>query len=223
MPDLAVFDLDYTLTKRGTWGRFVVQAVKFKPHIWLPLAIAAGVMQWKYKCGYVERIRVKQAMMRWAFRDWPKERVISLANDFAAKEVKTGLRPGALRALEHHQQNGDTIFIASAAVDVIVSAISVRLGVQHWVATDMAWKDGKLSEEFASANCYGDEKLRRFKAYLDKNPDVKHNHTNITMYSDSYSDLAIMQAAHVGIAVNPDKRLQALAKEHNFAVVDWMV
>ena len=42
MADIAIFDLDYTLTKRGTWGRFVIKSVRFKPWLWGPLLLASA-------------------------------------------------------------------------------------------------------------------------------------------------------------------------------------
>ncbi len=62
MKNIIIFDLDYTLTKKGTWGRFVLYTVKYKPWIWLPLILSAGFAQWRYKAGYTPRISVKQSM-----------------------------------------------------------------------------------------------------------------------------------------------------------------
>ncbi|MDG2361939.1 MAG: hypothetical protein P8L81_06225 [Hellea sp.] len=45
MKNIIIFDLDYTLTKKGTWGRFVLHTVKYKPWIWLPLILSAGFAQ----------------------------------------------------------------------------------------------------------------------------------------------------------------------------------
>jgi len=39
----AIFDLDYTLTKRGTWGRFVWKSVKSRPYLWGPLLVSTIV------------------------------------------------------------------------------------------------------------------------------------------------------------------------------------
>ncbi|WP_371398288.1 HAD family hydrolase [Fretibacter rubidus] len=220
--NLAIFDLDYTLTKRGTWGRFVLRCVRYRPHVWLPLLLSAGWAQFRYKRGAIPRVRVKQAMMRWAMPRWSREKLTQLAEDFAEAEVNSGLRPGAVAALQAHRDTGDTIMLASAAVDLIVAPIARRLGINHYVATDMAWEHDRLAPYFGSENCYGDEKLARVQSYLNENPELKRNNTVITMYSDSYSDLAIMQFADVGVSVNPDKRLLALSKTHNFKVVDWM-
>lgn len=219
---LAIFDLDYTLTTRGTWGRFVWRLVRFRPHIWLPLLISAGWTQWRYKQGKIPRIAVKMAMMRWSMVGKPKTVIQAHAKAFAENEVKTGLRPGAIAALAAHRENGDHMMIASAAVDIVVAEIAKNLDIDHYVATDMAWtEEGVLSAEFASKNCYGAEKLRRIEAYLAVNPFLKQKHTFITIYSDSYSDLDSLNYADVGVAVNPDKRLRAAAISGLFRLEDW--
>ncbi len=221
MADIAIFDLDYTLTKRGTWGRFVVKNVKYRPWLWLPLAISAGITQWRYKRGKIPRIRVKKAMMRWSMTGKPQDEMQRLALEFAASEVETGLRPGAIKALNHHRKRGDTIIIASAAVDLIVAPIAEKLGISLWVATNMKWNAGKLAPDFSSANCYGAEKLERVKLLFAQNPELKQNNTIITMYSDSYSDLDILRFSDNGIAVNADRKLREAAKHENFDVVEW--
>ncbi len=221
MANIAIFDLDYTLTKRGTWGRFVIKTVKFKPWLWLPLAISAGITQWRYKKGHLPRIRVKQAMMRWSMVGKSRSEMERLAAQFAENEIANGLRPGAVQMLEQHRANGDIIIIASAAVDLIVKPISERLNVEHWVATDMKWDDGKLAPDFASKNCYGPEKLERVKQLFEQNAYLKQNNTIITMYSDSYSDIDILRFCDKGVAVNADRKLIKASREEGFEVVDW--
>ena len=221
MANIAIFDLDYTLTKRGTWGRFVIKTVKFRPWLWLPLVISAGLTQWRYKRGHLPRIRVKQAMMRWSMVGKPRSEMERVAAKFAENEVVNGLRPGAVQMLEQHRANGDIIIIASAAVDLIVKPIAESLNIEHWVATDMRWEDGKLSPDFASKNCYGLEKLERVKQLFDQNPQMKQIHTLITMYTDSYSDIDILRFSDKGVAVNADRKLIKASQLEGFEVVDW--
>lgn len=219
---LAIFDLDYTLTKRGTWGRFVWSTIKWRPHIWVPLWASAGLTQWKYKQGKVPRVRVKQAMMRWCMVGKTKDEMLKRAEAFAQKEIESGLRPGGMAALQAHKDRGDDIMIASAAVDILVDAIASRLGVVHTVSTNMDWDEhGRLKPTFKSENCYGPEKLRRVQTYLTENAALKQNHTDITMYSDSYSDLEILTFADLSIAVHPDKRLESHAKQQGWPIKDW--
>jgi len=221
MANIAIFDLDYTLTKRGTWGRFVVKTVKFKPWLWLPLAISAGITQWRYKQGRLPRIRVKQAMMRWSMVGKSRSDMETLAESFAENEVNQGLRPGAIEAIEWHRNNGDIIIIVSAAVDLLVEPIARRLNIEHWLATDMKWQDERLAPDFASKNCYGPEKVVRLKALFADKPELKQNHTHITMYSDSYSDIEILRFSDKGVAINADPKLTKAAQSEGFEVVDW--
>lgn len=220
--NIAIFDLDYTLTKRGTWGRFVVSCISDKPLRWLPTLLAAGLGQLKYKRGKAERVTVKQAMIRRGMAGMSRKAIYEKAAIFADAEIKDGLRPGGITALKAHKDRGDVVIIASAAADVIVEAISERLEIKYWIATDTGWDDqDNLVPEFASPNCYGPEKVRRIKALFKENPEITKNNQIITMYSDSYSDLEILCFADVGIAVNPDKKLEAYALKNGMSVVDW--
>lgn len=220
--NIAIFDLDYTLTQRGTWGRFVVSCVSDKPLKWLPTLLAAGLGQLKYKCGKAERVTVKQAMIRRGMAGMSRKAIYEKASIFADAEIEDGLRPGGIAELKAHQEQGDIVIIASAAADVIVKAISERLEIKYWIATDTGWDDqDNLVPEFSSPNCYGPEKVRRIKELFKENPEIKKNNQIITMYSDSYSDLEILCFADVGIAVNPDKKLEAYALKNGMSVVDW--
>ena len=221
MSDIAIFDLDYTLTRRGTWGRFVMKAVRFKPWYWLPLWAAAGLMQLRYVMGGVPRIQVKQTMMRWGMVGSCRIKMRRLAQEFADREIAKGLRPGAVAALQRHKEAGDTIIIASASVDLIVEPIARKLGVKYWVATQMAWENGVLAPYFASENCYGPEKLERVKALLAQNPELKQNHTHITMYTDSHSDVEILRFSDKAVAVCGDEKLIAIAKTEGFEILNW--
>ena len=151
--NIAIFDLDYTLTKRGTWGRFVWSIVRRKPWLWVPLLAAAGWMQLLYKIGKSPRIRVKQAMMRWSMVGMGQDELLQYAESFVAREVTHGLRPGGIEAVKRHKAQGDILIIISAAVDIIVKPVAEKLGFNHWLATNMKWEDGRLASEFAERNC----------------------------------------------------------------------
>jgi len=166
-PGLAVFDLDYTLTRRGTWGRFIWQWVKFRPHVWLPLLLTAGWTQLVYKCGLRPREDVKLSMMRWAMKNAPYDLVKRRGYDFAQKDVRSGLRPGAIKAIEFHKSRNDKLIIISAAVDVIAKPIGEILGFDYVLSTEMeADNCNILKLNFKTPNCYGEEKLNRFNKLI---------------------------------------------------------
>lgn len=219
---LVIFDLDYTLTKQGTWGRFVWMAVKARPHIWLPLLFSAGLAQWRYKRGKLPRIRVKMAMMRWAMVGKTRADLTVMAETFAKKDVTTGFKPGAIETFKHHEARGDTIMIASAAVDILVEPIARRLGVKYFVATDLAWDgEDKLEPFFASENCYGPEKLIRIKKVIAENPALQAL-SPIVAYSDSKADMPLLEFCERGVAVDPnDKFRKIIEQSETIRIETW--
>ena len=217
---LAIFDLDYTLTKRGTWGRLVWRSVKMKPHLWLPLLISTITFQYRYKRGDIPRGDVKKNMMHWGMTGRAKPVLEAMAETFAAREVLKGLRPGGLQALEAHKAAGDYILIASAAVDLIVKPIAHKLAVEGYVCTRLDWSEtGNLLPDFASENCYGAEKLRTVQAYVKE-----HGLGDLAtvFYTDSYADVDLMQVVDRAVAVDPDDKLLKIAQVEGFDVQNWL-
>ena len=223
MQNYAVFDLDETITTRGTWGRFVSRSVKGKPWKFFGLWARAGVGQVFYKTGATERISVKRGMLRWSLAGQSRENLERLASDFADEEYRTGLRRGAIRQIESHRAAGDRIIIASAGADLVVEAIAERLGIKHVVSTKLAWSDGVCARHFGSDNCYGEGKLVRLKKCLETFDDFQRETAHITVYSDSYSDLPVFNYADRGVSVNGGKKLLKAAEVYGFETVNWSV
>jgi len=219
---IAIFDLDETLTKKGTWGRFVTGTLKGKPLKWIPFLASSIFSQLLYMLKLGPREHVKEKMMRWTLSGRTRSELEKLASDFADYEAGEGLRSRAVTMIDKHRAAGDRIIIASAAVDLIVDPIAKRLGITEMVCTKTAYnKDGRLSRKLGGMNCYGANKLVMVKEYLAKDPKFDRANTHITMYSDSRSDLDILRWADVGIAVNPSPRLAALTGQYGLEVQNW--
>ena len=216
----AIFDLDYTLTKRGTWGRFVWKSVKSRPYLWGPLLVSTIVFQIQYKLGKLPRGAVKKTMMKWSLQRYNRSELESMAEMFAESEVKTGLRPGAIAALKYHEEQGHQIVLASAAVDLVVEPIAQKLGIADFVATELSWcGENQLMSEFASPNCYGTAKLDRVKTLLSKM--VTNEPYRVVFYSDSKADLPVLEFADVGIVVDPSAKFKAYAESNKLPVQHW--
>lgn len=219
---IAIFDLDETLTKKGTWGRFVVGTLKGKPLKWIPFLATSIFSQVLYMLKIGPREHVKENMMRWTLSGRTRAELEQLASDFADYEAGEGLRARSKMMIEKHRAAGDRIIIASAAVDLIVDPIAERLDIAERVCTRMAYNsDDRLSRKLGGMNCYGEGKLIMVQNHLAQDSNFDRTNTHITMYSDSRSDLDIMRWADVGIAVNPSPRLAAVVEQYGFEIQDW--
>lgn len=227
MQRYAVFDLDETITTRGTWGRFVTLALRDKPGRLLGMWARAGIAQFIYKVSSKERITVKRGMLRASLSGKTRDHLEALAEKFADEEVRNGLRPGAVSQIEAHREAGDHILIASAGADLVVEAIAKRLDIDTVLSTNLDWtvEAGQevCARDFASENCYGDGKLLRLQKCLETFDDFKREASHITVYTDSYSDLPVLKFANKGVSVNGDRKLLKAADVYGFETVNWSV
>ncbi len=215
---IAIFDLDYTLTRRGTWGRFVWRSVRMRPWLWVPLLAETLRDQIAYKRGKRPRGAVKRSMMRWSLLRRSRSELQAMAEDFARKEVEEGLRPGAVAALDYHRSRGDDILIASAAVDLVAEPIARALGVTHLVCTRMAWDGEHLLEEFATANCYGEAKREAVMNYMSERG---WRGRDSVFYTDSRADFPMIGLAGRTIVVDPKPKTRAEASALSLPIQLW--
>ena len=227
MQRYAVFDLDETITTRGTWGRFVSQALRGRTGRFLAMWAHAGLGQIIYKFGFRERMSVKLSMLRASLSGKTRAELQELADKFADEEIRSGLRPGAVKQIEMHRAAGDHIIIASAGADLIVEAIADRLGITTVISTKLAWvgqgEHQICDRQFGSKNCYGQGKLDRLRKCLETFDDFQRSTAYITVYSDSYSDLPVFKYADKAVSVNGDRKLRKAAEVYGFETVDWSV
>ncbi|MGB3454933.1 MAG: HAD-IB family hydrolase [Litorimonas sp.] len=218
MTRLAVFDLDSTLTRRGTWGRFVATFLKGRPVCAVKTLLAAGAMQWRYKRGLVPRMAVKTAMMQSSITGLPREAMEKTADAFVAADLDTGMNRRVIEALCKHRERGDRVLIASAGVDMLVERYAAALEACGNVCTEFDWTDDdRLSDCFGSENCYGEEKLAQVKAWRAKHaPDSDF----VVAYSDSRCDAPLLEWADKAIVIAPNRKTRRYAEQNRFEIWD---
>lgn len=213
MADAVIFDMDRTITRQPTWTRFLIFANRARPVFWLFLLriLAQGAA---YKLGFASRDSVKVVSLR-ALSHLSRSQLETIAADFIAREVKTGLRPGAVAAIRWHVARGDRLIIASASVDLYVDLLARALGFQEVIATRLDWSEnGSVPPpRLLGKNCYGDAKMERI---------ADHGLSRFQYaYSDHVSDLDMLLMAENGIAVNPSSGLRQAAQKRGLRIVDF--
>lgn len=216
-PVAAVFDLDRTVTKWGTFTPFLLFAARRRPLKYLlagPLLLAAL----GHKLGLISRGRLKELMLTSVLGGATRDEVAALAEAFIEQRANRGLRPGALRAIAEHKAKGCYLVLATASFDFYVERLGHQLGFDRVVATRSLWdQGGRLVGRIDGENCYGAEKLRRLEQAL---PEMSARY-RVVAYSDSHADEPLLRWADIGIAVNPTRRLRRRAKAGDFELVDW--
>lgn len=212
----AIFDLDRTVTRLGTWTRFVFFANGLRPGFLVRLPIwlwhgVAGVL------GLADGLAYKRYSLT-LLAALPLREVEARAEAFVAQEVARGLRPGALDAIRHHKAQGDRVILATACLDVLAAPFGRHLSLDDVVSTQLAAPEGgHLVPTMIGANCDGPEKLRRVRALDHAQPFARPVHA----YSDHISDLGLLEWADRGFAVNPSRKLRLAVRHSRVRVVDF--
>lgn len=161
-----VYDFDKTIYNGDSTLDFYLFCLRRYPSIIFCLNIQISAF-FKYKSGMIEKTSFKEQFF--IFLKMIPD-VKKTVNDFWNKyETK-------IRDWYKKQQKEDDVII-SASPYFLLSNICTRLGIKNLIASNVDCKTG----EFSGKNCYGMEKVFRFKEMF---PDTIINN----FYSDSYSD-----------------------------------
>jgi phosphoserine phosphatase len=126
------------------------------------------------------------------------------------------LRPEARRLLDRHRQAGRDTFIVSAAPQEIVEPLAHSLGMTSGIGTRSRVVDGFYTGELDGPFCYGAGKVEAMTELANWNG---YELDQCYAYSDSASDLPMLEAVGHPVAVNPDARLERHARRHGWPIV----
>jgi HAD superfamily hydrolase (TIGR01490 family) len=126
------------------------------------------------------------------------------------------LRPEARRLLDRHRRAGRDTFIVSAAPQEIVEPLAHSLGMTSGVGTRSRVADGVYTGELDGPFCYGVGKVEAITELARWNG---YELAQCYAYSDSASDLPMLEAVGHPVAVNPDGKLDRHARRHGWPIV----
>lgn len=157
---LAIFDFDGTITTRNSFADFILRTHGVMGALSGLLVLSPVLMA--YILGCMANWKAKQKVFAYFYGDWEKERFEAAARDYAQKKLPAILRPAALKRVEWHKGQGHRVVIVSASFEDYLKPWCDAHKVDL-LATQLEIKEGRLTGEFASGNCYGEEKLDRLK------------------------------------------------------------
>lgn len=140
--------------------------------------------------------------------------------DVFERRIRKRIRPGALREIERCREDGMKIVLASASFKPITTTIVEEFGFDGQVSTIMEEKDGHYTGRVVGVPVQGGEKLRLL-VQLCNDMFGSGNWVLERAYSDHYSDIPMLEHAREVTVVDPDKKLERIAKKRGWEIVDW--
>ena len=214
--DVAILDLDRTLTIRPTFTSFLLFICKSHPVKYLKVPVLV-IHLLSYVLKFIDRTVTKERMLKTIADGMPRTEIDALAKDFTAQRLATGLRPGAVAVIQDHRKKGHQVILATAAMDFIVRHFRDGLKLDDMIATISVWDENDcLVPRLEGGNNYQAEKAKRVQAWL-----ARHKVGRVWFYSDSHVDLPTFNLADYKVAVSPTAKLQKLAQQEDFEIANW--
>jgi HAD superfamily hydrolase (TIGR01490 family) len=148
---------------------------------------------------------------------WDVEQVKSIVNETLHGIVTPLVFAEAANLIAGHKLCGRDVVVVSASGEEIVAPIARALGATHAMATRMVVEDGKYTGEVAFY-CYGEGKVQAIRELAAREGyPLEHCYA----YSDSITDLPMLQTVGHPTVVNPDRALRREASARDWPIMTF--
>jgi HAD superfamily hydrolase (TIGR01490 family) len=209
----AFFDMDKTLIAENSGSLYMkYRYERGEVGGW---DLAKGLLAYlQYKAGVLDiRAFTQQAMIE--FRGQSERKLLREARDFVAELVLPTVYPEAISTIRKHQAQGHVVAIVSGATKFVVRPLAEALGIKHYLYTRLEVENGRFTGRVIDPICFEEGKIYWLQQFIgERGIDLAKS----WFYTDSVTDLPLMDLVGHPIAVNPDPFLFRAARRRQWPV-----
>jgi HAD superfamily hydrolase (TIGR01490 family) len=158
--------------------------------------------------------RMRQRVMQ-VTAGWEQERVRRIVTDALSQVIGPITYKEAIKLIKEHQAEGRRVYIVSAAPAEIVEPLARHLGVEEAIASTAAVSAGRYTGQMESYT-FGPRKAEAMRLVAVRDGlDLGASWA----YSDSATDVPMLEAVGHPVAVNPDRALRRIAQMRGWQVL----
>ncbi|CAM2813907.1 HAD-IB family hydrolase [Hathewaya histolytica] len=203
MEKLAIFDVDFTLTRKETLLEFYKFMLKKHPKflIYIPRTVFSGLF---YVLKFHDEKKTKEIFTRF-IRGIREEDMEDIVKEFYEKVLCRIIYKDSIDMIAKLKKEGCKVILISASPEFYLKSLYNIKEVDKIIGTRISKKDGIYQNKLEGENCKGEEKVRRLKSYIkEKNIDVDFK--NSYMFSDSLADLPLFKLVGKPYLINYNKK-----------------
>ena len=215
MTSAAFFDLDKTLIEVNS-GRLWFQRERAEGR--LPLHHALEAMMWGqlYNMGLLHGRTALQRAVR-GLKGQEEAVLAERTRHFYEADVVSTIAPGARAVLDQHRACGEALVLLTSASIYLAELVREELGLDHSLAMEFEVEDGRFTGDIRQL-CFGAAKVDVASAWAEEHGiDLGA----CSFYTDSASDLPMLERVCQPHTVQPDPRLARIAKRRGWPILDW--
>jgi HAD superfamily hydrolase (TIGR01490 family) len=213
----ALFDMDRTLVRKETASLYVRYQRRIGEAKTRDLL---RVTYWalQYTFGILDTEAIAALVAR-SFAGTPEERLATRCEEIFARDILPHVAAAGRRAVTRHKTIGDVVAIVTGASPYVSRPLARLLDIDHLVASafevdERGFFTGKLIEPL----CVGEGKLTRARELAER---LGFSLQESVFYTDSITDLPLLEAVGERVCVNPDPRLRRLARARGWRIETW--
>lgn len=213
MEKIAIFDVDFTITKKETMAQFYLFMLKknFKNIIYIFKIAFAGIL---YLLKVIELDKAKQYFMSFINGIYEKD-MKELSNEFYEKVLCKIFYDDAINMIKKLKKKGYKIILISASPEFYLNELYNIKEIDKVMGTKYYCIDGKYIAKIDGRNCKGEEKVSRLNDYLSQNA-INVDFNNSYMFSDSLSDIPLFNLVGNKYIINYRRKI-----ENNIEILYW--
>ena len=213
---IAFFDLDHTILNTSS-GKIMGIAALREGIIKRQKFVQGLFWTLGNKFGLIEGDTILTRLAEW-MKDHPEQYIIDWTTQVFNEVMKYTIRSEAIKEIEYHRNNNAHLVILSASASFICRPVLEFLGLDDLICTDLHVVNNRFSGQSIGDICFGEEKLIRSKSFIKES---NYSLDNAFFYTDSFTDLPMLEAVGNPMAVTPDRKLAATARSRGWQICKW--
>jgi HAD superfamily hydrolase (TIGR01490 family) len=164
-----------------------------------------------------DRMDAMQRYLSELVRGWPIEKVRRIVADELPRLIVPAIYPEAVALIDEHRRAGRDVVIVSSSGSDIVEQIGDLLNVDLAIGTRMVSEEGRYTGEI-EFYAYAEGKADAIRALAtERGYDLQE----CFAYSDSVTDVPMLETVGYPTAVNADAALRRIATERGWPTLDF--
>lgn len=213
----ALFDMDRTLIRKDSAALYT----RYRRDIGeasLKDMVQVGWWAFQYTLGVIDAPRVAKKALE-NFRGLDEKALAESCRVWFKDYVLEHVQKAGREAVERHKEQGDFVAIVTGATVYAARPLADELGIDTVLCSEVEVDaEGRLTGETIEPLCYGEGKVVRSLRVAEREGFKLED---AVFYSDSITDIPLLEAVGTPVVVNPDRRLRREAARRGWRVEAW--